>query len=214
MILGNFDHAFLINMDGDTERLERSLERLGRISIAAERLPAVVPADSGAFATASRRGCAESHRRAVELARERSYDSVLVFEDDVVFRDGFLKTWETIGALLQGIEYDLFYFYRWMSIAWKPWDLRIVPIDGTPCTHAYAVHRRFYDAALEMHAQNERRGRVADRLFRAPEARIYAPTYNLAGQDSGVSRVSGDAHPRRWSGHTDRIPRIQRWIWF
>ena len=205
MILNQFDHAFLINRDQDRERLTVALSRLRAVGIEAERVPAVVPAEQGPYETPGARGCIESHLLVTRLAQERGYASALVFEDDIVFRGNFLEQWALIESQVAQVSYDLFYFYDWFARAWKPWDLRVKSIDNTVCTHAYAIHSRFYDAAQRVYAENERVGLAADRIFNSSNARIYAPSYNLIGQESGHSTVDGSTKQLRWSAYTDRL---------
>jgi hypothetical protein len=214
MILNRFDKSFLINLDDDAKELAISMERLAQQNIQVERIPGVAADAKGCYRTLASRGCVASHRRAVELAKERGYQSVLIFEDDIVFRRDFQFLWAKIERDFDKIEYDLFYFYRWRKIAWKPWGIRIVPIEKTLCTHAYAVHSRFYDKALGLYARNESVGTPADQLFDASNARIYAPTYNLIGQDEGFSRRKNRRTKRRWSAYTNKYGGVGRILKF
>ena len=212
--LGAFEHAFLINRDDDTERLARSTSELARAGIRAERLPAAVPTERGNYQSTGARGCAQSHERAVRLARKRSYRSVLIFEDDVILRRDFLGLWRRIEHEVAQLDYDLFFFYRWRVLAWSSRKLETVRIESTLCSHAYAVHSRFYDEALRHYGKSAEPGTPADQLFTSASARIYAPTFNLAGQAAGDSLIVPARKARRWSAYTDRLPWLSPFLWF
>jgi GR25 family glycosyltransferase involved in LPS biosynthesis len=213
MILGTFDHAFVLNLDIDKDRYTLVDARLRAIGIVAERIPCKVPSEKGGFKSKGIRGCTESHEKAVKLAKERGYKNILIFEDDVIFRNNFLKLWEPLKARLSTLNYDLFYFYDWgrrdsrkrviinKLFEWtkRQQNIDIISIDSTLCNHAYAVNSPFYDKMLDIFAENEMIGKVIDRLFDSTNARIYVPSYNLAGQDEGISRLTGERKAVRWS---------------
>ena len=213
MILGIFDHAFVLNLDIDKDRYTLVDSKLRAIGIVAERISGAFPLEKGPFKSKGARGCTESHERAVKIAKERGYKSILIFEDDVIFRNNFLKLWAPLKTKLSSLDYDLFYFYDWGRcdsgkggivndlFDWtkRQRNIDILSIKSTLCTHAYAVNSCFYDKMLTIFAENGGVGKTVDRLFDAANARIYAPSINLAGQEGGVSRITGQKKAVRWS---------------
>lgn len=202
MILDTFDHAFVLNLDQARAKYTLADQRLRAVGIVAERFPAIVPRERGPYGSVGARGCTESHAACVKLARERGYQSVLIFEDDVVFRKNFGRLWQRLQPTSASLDWDLLYFYQWKQLSLFPINPRFVAIDGTFCTHAYAVQAAFYGKMLAVFQANERIGQPVDFLFNRANARICAPTYNLAGQDAGTSAVNHRYKHLRWSSYS------------
>lgn len=91
-----FDHVFFINLDRRKDRLKFISEQLKKNNIIAERVSGV----DGSLLNVDARigngwnhkgvaGCLLSHRKIIELARDRGYKNFLVIEDDTVFEDDF-----------------------------------------------------------------------------------------------------------------------------
>lgn len=201
-VLDMFSHAFVINLDRNHERLASITQRLHGLGIGFERLPGVEFESS--VPRAGARGCAMSHLGAVKEARDRGFESVLILEDDAIFRPDFPDLWSRLLPQMRGLDYDIFYGYDWDSRATSPSALGITPIAKTLCSHFWAIHSRFYDAFIETVSLNDRKEkRVSiDTLFSSGHARLYAPTYNLVGQDAGFSEVRGLVKTARWSAWT------------
>jgi GR25 family glycosyltransferase involved in LPS biosynthesis len=209
MVLDAFDHAFVINLDRDTQRYSLVKQRLKDVQIDAERFSAIVPTDKGAYESIGARGCTESHMGCVQIARDRGYQSVLILEDDVIFRRNFRKLWQRLLPMIRAVEYSLLYFYDWSQLSLTWFHLRIKPIHGTYCAHAYVVHHTYYDRMLELYAHNAGVGKTLDDfVFTSSSGRIFAPTYNLAGQDAGTSRLKNYAKDIRWSAHSKTYYKI------
>lgn len=198
-VLGAFSHAFVINLESDRERMAALTPRLQTVGIEFERFPALQFEGSGK--REALRGLNLSHLGVVREARRRKLESVLIMEDDAVFRPDFLKLWAIILPQLQTLEYDIFYGYDWHGARSSAADLRITAIESTYCAHFWAIHSRFYDSfigTVELNEQKETPHAI-DAIFTSRDARIYAPTYNLVGQDAGVSLITKKMKPLRWS---------------
>jgi GR25 family glycosyltransferase involved in LPS biosynthesis len=86
------NQVFVINMDKDIERLEKITAVLSKQNITFERIPGVPGKDvkyddrltdfCNNFCGDSVKGCALSHRNIWDIAHERGYETILVFEDD------------------------------------------------------------------------------------------------------------------------------------
>lgn len=74
-------HAFYINLDSRTDRRQQFEEECRKMNIDVERFSAVAR-NPGAL------GCAYSHRDVIQLAKDRGYPRVIVFEDDFQFLVG------------------------------------------------------------------------------------------------------------------------------
>jgi len=141
-----FGAAYVLNMDGDADRMARTAARLGRLGIEYERFAALAaPAglrprepnrDAGAY------GCAMSHRailrRALELGRERA----LIFEDDVVLRDDVEECLRKIVPQLQNLDWDVFYLGLHLEVPGPRRGDNLLEVRRGYHTHAYAVARK------------------------------------------------------------------------
>jgi glycosyl transferase family 25 len=110
--------VYVINLDKDTERLEKIDAQLRRYGIAYERFPAILGVTVGShpafssfcntFCTDSMKGCALSHTRIWKEMIEKDYKAVLILEDDAILADDFdarfRATWSQVPS-----DYDILY---------------------------------------------------------------------------------------------------------
>lgn len=210
-ILGVFDGAYVVNRDEDTERMRRTQERLDLVGIPFSRYPAVCFTDRGKFKSAGSRGNLITQLAIVQTAREKGLESVLIMEDDVVFREDFCELWSRIAPDLASREYDLFFAYNWWNQYGDRASLALRRIQQTVCSHFWAIHSRFYEGFISTVLANntKRRPAAIDGIFTGDRAVLYSPTYNLVGQDEGVSLVAeGSCKPVRWHAKRHR----PRWM--
>ncbi|RRQ21612.1 glycosyltransferase family 25 protein [Thiohalobacter thiocyanaticus] len=158
----------LINLDSRPDRLARFREQAAAVPALAgwQRLAAVAGTvlpgygDAPWFrgrsrdrAWAGRAGCVLSHRRAIELARERGWRSVLILEDDVEFDaalDAALRT-----PALAAAQWDICYlgYSRCLGplqrLAALDAATSLYAVQGAYTTHAYLVRASLYDWLLQ-----------------------------------------------------------------
>ena len=89
-------------------------------------------------------GCALSHISIWEDAYRNGYDNILVYEDDIVFRD--TMDWNQFDKV-RTMDYDLFYLGRMLqdgfdNVADKPIDDMICKPDYSYQTHAYMLSKK------------------------------------------------------------------------
>lgn len=106
---------------------------------------------------ARRGGCVLSHRRALELARDRGWKRVLILEDDVEFCSGFLSDANNLGLAISdsSIVWDVIYLgftnakgpFKTLKVLTG--SRHITQIYGCHCTHAYIVNERARDWLLK-----------------------------------------------------------------
>lgn len=197
-ILGVFSHAFVINMDECHERMQSITRRLSALGIEFERFPGI---RIGHDKRQKLLGCNTTHLEIVKEAKRRNLESVLILEDDAIFRPDFLKLWSRLVPQLQKLEYDIFYGYEWHGKSTSSANITIVPVEHTYCAHFWAIHSRFYDSFIEtVTLNNQREDFLAiDLIFTGKNARLYAPSYNLVGQDGGFSVLLEEMKDLRWS---------------
>jgi GR25 family glycosyltransferase involved in LPS biosynthesis len=193
-VLDCFDHAFVINLPDEIQRLAETRRELTRHDIPFETLRGVEIHSYFSDKKNGDLGCMLAHLHAVREARRRGYESILIVEDDLVLLPDFRDLWNDVIPQMPGLRYDLFYFYDWMTPKPLARPIRVHSIATCVCTHFYVVHRCFYDkfsalveAQLSAEAPN-----ALDRLFHAPEVNVVATTYNLAGQRPARSRITRD----------------------
>jgi len=86
LMWATFDKVRCINMLSRPDRRKRATERFNLVNVDVEYFDAV------RHPTDPREGCADSHRQCIQEAYDAGSSNVLIFEDDVVFNDG----WETV----------------------------------------------------------------------------------------------------------------------
>jgi len=200
-VLGVFERAYVINRDQDVDRMRLAEQRLAAVGIPFERFSAKQFTEPANHRWLGTRGTNASHLGAVESAKRENLSNVLIMEDDVIFREDFNDHWPRIAPALGELGYDIFFGYNWWNTRGNARALRLRRLRETVCTHFWAIHSRFYDTFIATALANEASKRPAciDGIFTSSIAVMYAPTYNLVGQDEGVSLVSEPVHKKvRW----------------
>ncbi len=197
-VLGVFDAAYVISCPATRHREMKVSKELGRIGLKAARFPAVPPShEEGSSCSPSERSLTLSNIEIVRRAKAEGCRSVLILEDDVVFKEQFCVTWESIQPKIAQLNYDLLYFYDWAD-GDTHYEPCIKSINGTLCTHAFAVSVSFFDKYIEQLTAHYRTSAL-DRILDSIDARKYAIVPNLAGQEGGPSSISGYWPKLRWS---------------
>ncbi|MGA2053333.1 MAG: hypothetical protein ABSH19_08480 [Opitutales bacterium] len=106
-----FGDVYVINRDEDVERMAKATRRLFEAGIPFERFPAKCFTSRGNHKWPGMRGVNASHVAIVIEAERRGLNSVLIIEDDAIFRPNFRELWEKIRPQLQALDYDIFYGY-------------------------------------------------------------------------------------------------------
>lgn len=157
----------LINLDSRPDRLARFRAQAAAVPALAgwQRLSAVPGTALPGYgrppwfrgrgrdrAWAGRAGCVLSHRRAIALAREQGWRSVLILEDDVEF-DASLDTLLHTPAL-RTAQWDICYlgYSRCLGPLQRQAALdattSLYAVQGAYTTHAYIVRASLYDRLL------------------------------------------------------------------
>jgi len=151
----HFTHVFLINLDRRSDRLKFITEQLNKIGIEAERVSAVDgnllnpdPRIGNGWNHKGVAGCALSHRKVIELAKERQYSNFLVIEDDTVFCDDFL---EKLDFFMQQVphDWDMLYFGGNHLGQLKAQNINVGKCTHTLTTNCYAMQSSMYEEVLK-----------------------------------------------------------------
>lgn len=112
------DKVYVINLDRDTERLQKMTEQLTRLNIEFTRFPAVLGSQVKTshhltdmclkYCTDGIKGCAMSHKTIWEDMIKHNYKHVLILEDDAEFAEDFENLFRT-GWDQVPKDFDVFY---------------------------------------------------------------------------------------------------------
>lgn len=93
------------------------------------------------------RGCMESHLKCIQLAKERGYDYVCIFEDDVSLIDDRVQDRLNKSSIELPTIWNMIYLgYNVLRGCRQSSDLLNLVVTLT--THAYIIHSRVYDEVL------------------------------------------------------------------
>jgi glycosyl transferase family 25 len=159
-IIEYFDRAYIINLEDRPDRRKEVTQEFGHLGISvpnqsirfytAKRL-----AEKGSFPSVGVRGCFTSHRNVLEIARQNRLQNVLVFEDDVSFRNIDASLEGQIVTQLASEPWDIVYFGYLLP---SDRDFKGPLIDysnGVMGAHFYAVNGNFIDPLLQFMKQCE-----------------------------------------------------------
>jgi len=159
-LIDAFDRAYIINLRERPDRrqeVEQEFQQIG-LSIPDDKVrfyTATRPTERAQFHSIGARGVFTSHRNILELAVKDRLRNVLVFEDDVSFRDVGERFIARLLAQISGLEWDLLYFGyasppdEQLSGPLLPWK------DITLGTHFYAVNGPFMARMLDYMRESE-----------------------------------------------------------
>jgi hypothetical protein len=134
--------AFYINLDHRTDRRAEFEAEAAAMGLACERFPGI-----------RRRpgivGCGYSHLAVLKEARDRGYESVLIFEDDFQFLVGKDEFWNIMDSL-KGVNYDVIMLgYNLQSS--EPHSEHLLRVLEAATASAYFVHSRVYDKLITLY---------------------------------------------------------------
>ena len=137
-------HAIYINLDRRPDRRAEIEAELSRTSLVYERFTAVDRPDNPPI------GCTQSHLGALKLAREKGYESVILFEDDFQFLVD-PTVFEGILASLPDL-YDVV-MLDYYIIHSEPYNENFNRILEAQSAGGYIVHSRMYDRLIETYEE-------------------------------------------------------------
>lgn len=155
MILDTFDRCVILNLRSRGDRLAKLFPELVRAGIDPRECvvsQSEIPETSPNGLPKTKWGCRLAHVNAVADANLDGLDSILVLEDDLLFRHDFQVHWKNVKANLDQVEWSI--FSMGCSVSQYAPDLE-------PCLHrlweynlghAYAVHRRGFENYIRMMA--------------------------------------------------------------
>ena len=113
------DHIYVINLDKDIHKMQTFKEQVGN-RFTYTRIKGVEVMEGTRKLKKGQLGCLRSHQLIIEHAIKHNYRNILIFEDDVIFKDSWENIKTTINYL-QHLEPNLLYLgcsqhYKWTEI--------------------------------------------------------------------------------------------------
>jgi GR25 family glycosyltransferase involved in LPS biosynthesis len=164
------DGGFYINLDYRKDRnelMKNQLVELGldelitRVSATSVTNSTVYSLDNQELITSISRATSESHRKIIQIAKERKYKNVLILEDDALFyNDNNIKGIDIIEKCLDDLDKipDWEIFFLGTSIHDTTLNLvsnNIIKCDCCVAAHAYILNENSYDTLLSIDLTKE-----------------------------------------------------------
>jgi len=130
--------AFYINLDRRTDRRTEIEKEFADKGLTVERFAAIEYVPAGI-------GCNLSHIEVLKLARDRRYESVMIFEDDFQFLVT-KEEWDQLIARLPE-RYDVV-MLAYNLVSSTPHDETFHRVQEVQTTSGYIVHSRFYETLI------------------------------------------------------------------
>jgi len=161
MDIKQFDHTYLINLDKRPDRLQHASLQLSTLSIEYERFPAI----DGDFTTIDWKAdlkyinvphygwnkysaaLSETTRKLILDAKEKKYEHILIFEDDIKFEPDATSILEK--AVFPNVDWHFFYFGAYHQERPSYYNETVIQLNNSLCLHAYAIHASIFDDYLE-----------------------------------------------------------------
>lgn len=218
------DGILVINLDTSTERMEKFLQdnaetlpadKVHRLSAVLGRaLPTYGKAPWFTDATGDRArfwggtaGCALSHRKAIEHAKDQGWRNVLILEDDAVMHSDAAGL-EVFAESLKTLCGDYMLYLGFNKPA--PYGRKVIQgdkidlwqVEGVLATHGYLIPCSMYDRLLPLLPSEDNvwdwlsKYRAVDSMYRdyvsaLPGVRVYALYPVLVDQGDGASDIGG-----------------------
>jgi len=201
-----FDKIFYINLESRPERRATVEKLFNKYSIKAERFPAIQLSpeqnedlrQDGCYFRGDERpeharftkSCSLSHLSVTLRAKLMGYKNVLIFEDDVVFREDILKKLSlALEDLKKQEKWDMFYI-GCNPLRYKKVTDNLGLSKGALAAHAYAINSHFYDTILNIPFKSlPSTDMYYHNLGLDDNNRIFMALENLAWQSPGYSTL-------------------------
>lgn len=152
-------HCLYINLDDRPDKRDIAEKEFAKHGINVERVSGIKGNPSG-LQTVGKPGdvgCTLSHVKCVQIAKDRGWSEVVIFEDDATFKDGFNVLFDNYFSQVPS-DWEMVYFggNHWgrdLKMKYNPQLTRVSPniarTTHTLTTHAYIIRDSMYDAVIE-----------------------------------------------------------------
>ena len=136
--------ALIINLESQTKKRLQVLNETAKLKdIQCEIMPAI-------YDTNPLKGCTLSHLKCVEYAKENKLEFILILEDDVIFEDNVNEVLKKSLHEIQQFEWNILYLGGLIKSHSKIVTPNLIHAKVVNTTHAYIIHKRFYDIVLNL----------------------------------------------------------------
>lgn len=198
MITDYFDGAFVINLDRRPDRMEKVQKEFDKVGLSVMRIPAIDgnPSKLETVGKTGDVGCTLSHVSCVMTAKDLGWNNVLIFEDDVEFRDNANELFDKCIKNMPE-DWDMIYLggNHWgRDLKLTPQMTQVAPniykTTHTLTTHAYAIKETMYNAVIK---HLSKASKQVDVMYvdLQPDFNVYAIFPNLAWQRADKSDING-----------------------
>lgn len=154
-------HVFYINLKHRVDRMRRAETQFKAMGVTAERVDAI-ECRNGVI------GCALSHIKCIEIAKERRLPYACICEDDILFLNPE-QTKQSISLILNGtVQWDIILLGANIAPPYLKLTNQCMTVRNAQTTTGYIIKQAYYDTLL----QNIRTGISGMLLYQNP--RIYA----------------------------------------
>lgn len=196
-----FDECYYINRAERQDRSEVFIKRAFEVGILPKRQDAVKPEPEYVkflyeghqdITRAEKISCTLSHQAIIQEAKNKNYDSVLIFEDDCLFLQNFEENLRKSVFELNNFQWDILYLGGEPNNYLHQVNDNLYTMKergGIYCLHAYAIHKRFYDRILSIQANKIS---ILDNYIlnmSSEERKLFATSEILAIQDYTYSDI-------------------------
>lgn len=198
------DKVYVINLDERTDRLSEVTSELGKLKIDFERFSAV----NGKNLTDPKPGHEKSHTNSkswnknslalvrttiniIEDAKSKGYESILILEDDVEFRDTVQSLFNRAKSQLPN-DWEMFFFGIFNKVKPRRYSSLLAKVNGGVCCHAYMIHSRVYDVYLDALKKEDKPIDVVTMEDIHPRGKTFSFLSNFAFQRESFSNISNE----------------------
>jgi len=136
--------AYIINLEHRKDRRAAVEQEILKLDL--EKYT-VVPALTGSNPS---EGCTLSHQYCVQLAKENDLEYVLILEDDVIFEENVQEIFKNAFREVQAYPWNILYLGCNVKESVQKVGQSLGKVVKANTTHAYVIHKRFYDTVLSI----------------------------------------------------------------
>lgn len=144
-----FDKVYCINLIRRPDRRQKCEEQFNRINLDVEFFSAIdkVNITNNSNITDGQLACLSSHYNVIKRAKKKNYSKILVLEDDVVFSNNLLDTFDKNKDVIPSDCRMLYFGGNHLNGLVKITE-DIYKMNCSLTTHAYGVDQTLYDEIL------------------------------------------------------------------
>ena len=178
--------AYCINLDEDKERWEKINNHVKELNLDFNiiRIPAIKH-------KTAKFGCAMSHQKAIEIAKEKNLDNILVIEDDIKFNENSYKYFQEVIQQLPE-DWDIMNGGpSWVFKVGNRVSDNLVKLGDFSGTHFMFYNKKSYDIILswKWNCGKTNIDRYLGLCSRQNKINIYSSSPFIATQFPGFSRI-------------------------